>query len=100
MTRSNQIAVAGSTLIVAALFQPARHRIQSFINRRFYRSRYDATKTLEDFAIRIREGVNLEVLSADLLAVIDRTIRPAYASLWLRQGDGAPSPTPTPPGRP
>jgi len=83
---SNSLAVAASTLAVAALFRPARARFQAFIDRRFYRSRYDATRTVEEFSRRVRDEVTLDTVTSDLLMAVNETVQPEHASLWLRRG--------------
>ena len=97
--QQSSLAVAGATLAVAALFQPARRRIQQAVDRRFNRRRYNTATTIQAFSARLRDQIDLDTLTGELLAVVDQTMQPTQASVWLRDDATPPRMSPTRPER-
>jgi hypothetical protein len=97
LPQDSSLVVAGATLAVAAAFQPARRRVQQAVDRRFNRRRYDATMTVQAFTDRLRQQVDLDALAVELLAVVDQTMQPTQAWLWLRPPHAAARRPPLPP---
>jgi len=81
----SQLAIVASTLTIAALFNPLRRRVQAFVDRRFYRKKYDVARTFEAFSAKLRNETDVNALNGELLRVVHDTVQPEHASLWLRE---------------
>jgi phosphoglucomutase len=85
LTIKSPVAVAGSTLVAAALFNPLRHRVQRAVDRRFNRARYDADQTVAAFAARLKDAVDLDAVRDDLASVVAKALEPAHVSVWMSE---------------